>query len=387
MKNITLLLFTSVILSACGNGEKTTESVIASGNLTEMKAKKAELAKGIENYKSQITLLEAEISKRDTTASIGNAVLVEVDTLNPQQFQHYVATQGSISSEENIMVSPKIPGVITKVLVNEGDRVHQGQLMATMDAAALQSQLQQVNASYILAETTYERTARLWEQKIGSEMQLLQAEANKKSLMAQMDAIKAQIANSRIVAPVTGMVDEVNVKIGEMANPGVSGIRVVNMDELKVEATLADSYSAFVKEGDDVRIFIPNLNDTIVEKITFVSQAIDPQSRTITIEAKLKGNNQKLKPNMTAKLEINNYTAENATVVPSNVLLRNSDGSGNYYVMGVEKTENGFVAKRFDVEIGEQYGGKTEIISGIPKDAAIITMGFANVAEGQTIEF
>src|SRR5690606_11691832 len=168
------------------------------------------------------------------------------DTIRPQRFQNYVATQGSISSEENIMVSPKIPGVITKVLVAEGDRVRQGQLMATMDASALQSQLQQVNSSYILAETTYERTARLWEQKIGSEMQLLQAEANKKSLMAQMDAIKAQIANSKIVAPVSGTVDLVNLKLGEMASPGINGIRVVNMGELKVEATLADRYAAFV---------------------------------------------------------------------------------------------------------------------------------------------
>src|SRR5690606_33936646 len=131
---------------------------------------------------------------------------------------------------------------------------------------------------------TYERTARLWEQKIGSEMQLLQAEANKKSLMAQMDAIKAQIANSKIVAPVSGTVDQVNLKLGEMASPGINGIRVVNMGELKVEATLADRYAAFVKVGDEVKIFLPDLNDTIVEKISFVSQAIDPQSRTIAIE-------------------------------------------------------------------------------------------------------
>lgn len=387
MKNIAIALFISLILSACGKSEKTTESIIASGNLSEMKAKKAELSKEMDNLKSQIALLDNRINKLDTTATIGNLVLVEVDTLSPQRFQNYVATQGSISSDENIMSSPKIPGVITKVLVKEGDRVRQGQLMATMDASALQSQLQQINSSYVLAETTYERTARLWEQKIGSEMQVLQAEANKKSLMAQMDAIKAQIANSRIIAPVNGTVDKVNLKLGEMASPGSSGIRVVNMEDLKVEATLADRYAAFVKVGNEAKIFLPDLNDTIVEKISFVSQAIDPQSRTIAIQIQLQGKNQRLKPNMTAKLEINNYTAENATIVPSNVLLRNSDEAGKYYIMGVKKTERGYEVIRYEVEIGAQYGGKTEIVSGMPKDATIITLGFANLAEGQLVTF
>lgn len=386
MKNITLALFTAILLSACGKGEKTTDSIIADGNLSEMRAKKAELSQKIDNLNSELALLDVQINKLDTTEQ-GNSILVEVDTIRPQRFQNYVATQGSINSEENIMVSPKIPGVITKVLVNEGDRVRQGQLMATMDASALQSQLQQVNSSYILAETTYERTARLWEQKIGSEMQLLQAEANKKSLMAQMDAIKAQIANSKIVAPVSGMVDKVNLKLGEMASPGINGIRVVNMGELKVEATLADRFAAFVKVGDEVKIFLPDLNDTIVEKISFVSQAIDPQSRTIAIEVRLPGKTQRLKPNMTAKLEINNYTAEKAIVVPSNVLLKNSDETGKYYLMGVEKAEKGYEVIRYDVEIGLQYGGKTEIISGLPADATIITLGFANLAEGQQVKF
>ncbi len=388
MKKILTTILIALTIVSCGESDThSVNAVIDSGNLPEMKAKKAELAKSQQELQSQLALLDAAIAKLDTTTVSGNAVLVEVDTLQQQKFENYIATQGTITSEENIMVSPEIPGIITKVFVKEGDRVRRGQVMATMDASALQSQFQQIYASYILAETTYERTARLWEQNIGSEMQLLQAKANKESLKAQMDAVNAQIANTRMIAPVSGTVDEVNLKLGEMANPGTNGIRVVNMDDLKAEATVADRYAAFVKKGDNVKIFLPDLNDTIIEKISFVSQAINPQSRTIAIEAKVENKNQRLKPNMTAKLEINNYTAENATVVPSNVLLRNANVADAYYIMGVEKTEKGYVAKRYDVKIGGQYGGMTEIVSGLPKNATIITLGFGNLAEGQQVMF
>lgn len=389
MKHIITLIAFLFVLSSCGNGNDglSVEAVIKNGTLSELKAKKSDLDQQQQELEAKIALLEAKIQEVDTSASSGKPVLVKVDTLSPQKFEHFIAVQGSISSEENIMVSPEIPGVITKVFVEEGDHVQAGQLMAIMDASALKSQLQQIKSSYDLAKTTYERRANLWEQNIGSEMQLLQSKSSMESLQSQMDAVKAQIANASMVSPVNGVVDDVHLKLGEMANPGVNGIRVVNMSELKVKATLADRYAANVKKGDEVKIFLPNLNDTIIDKLSFVSQVIDPQSRSITIEAKLGNKNQYLKPNMMAKLEINNYTADSATVVPSNVLLQNPEFPDNYYLMGVEKVGNDFIAKRFDVKIGEQYSGQTEIISGLPENTTIITFGFGSVAEGQRIKF
>lgn len=387
MKKIAIILVSALLLSACGNTEKNVEAVIKGKNLSEIKAKKSELAQQQAALTSKIEKLEKALKKLDTTQTQGDAAFVKIDTLQPHQFKHYIAVQGSISSEENILVSPEIPGVITRVLVEEGDRVHTGQLMATMDASALQSQLNQVKSSFQLAKTTYERRKNLWEQNIGSEMQLLQAESNMESLSSQMEAVQAQIANNRMLSPVNGMVDAVNLKLGEMANPGTNGIRVVNMSELKAIATLADRFAAYINKGDEVKIYLPDLNDTIYDKISFVSQVIDPQSRSIAIEADLSNKNNRLKPNMIAKLEINNYTADSATVVPSNVLLRNPNNPDEYSVMGVEKKNGEMLAKTYRVEIGEQYSGQTEILSGLPKNATIITFGFESVADGQRIEF
>lgn len=386
MKKTIQILLASILLASCGNKEQSVDTLIESGDLAALKAKKVELQQQQQRLKSKITKLENKIQQLDTTQT-GTVAFVEVETLKPQTFKHYITAQGSISSEENIMVSPEIPGVITKVHVKEGDKVKPGQLLATMDASALQSQLQQVETSYNLAETTYQRRKNLWEQNIGSEMQLLQSKSQMESLKSQMDAIKAQIAKARMVSPVSGTVDAVNLKLGEMANPGMNGIRVVNMSELKAEARIADSYAGNIQEGDEVKIFLPDLNDTIYDKISFVSQAIDPKSRSITVETNLENKNRRLKPNMIAKLEINNYTADSTTVVSSNVLLSDPNSPNGYYIMGVEKENNAFVAKRYDVKIGKQYGGKTEILSGLPENATIITFGFGNVAEGQSLVF
>lgn len=387
MKKTHFIILLSLIISSCGNKEKSISEIIKTGNLSEIKATKSALDQRQKEIETKIGLLEAKIQELDTTGNSAKPVLVEVDTLEPQKFEHFIPVQGSISSEENIMVSPEIPGVITRVLVEEGDQVHKGQLMATMDASALESQLQQINSSYKLAKTTYQRRANLWEQQIGSEIELLQAKSTMEGLKSQMAAIQSQIDNAHIVSPVNGVVDDVKLKLGEMANPGTNGVRVVNMSELKVKATLADRFAGSVKKGDLVKIMLPSLNDTLLENLSFVSQVIDPQSRSFSVEAKLGNENKQLKPNMTAKLEIKDYTSNNATVVPSNVLLRDPESPDNYYLIGVQKEGDHFIAKRFDVKIGKQYNGETEIISGLPKNATVITFGFGGVAEGQKVVF
>lgn len=387
MKNAFLIFASALLFSACGNTEKNVEAVISSKNLSEIKAKKSELAKQQSQLTEKIEKLEAAIQKLDTTQSLGQAAYVEIDTLLPREFKHFIEIQGSISSEENILVSPEMPGVITKVYVDEGDQVRAGQVLASMDASALKSQLKQVRSSYQLAKTTYERRKNLWEQNIGSEIQLLQAKSQMESLASQMESIQSQINNYSIVSPVNGIVDAVNLKLGEMANPGMNGIRVVNMSDLKAVANIAGQYAGSVQKGDSVQIFLPSLNETIREEISFVSQAIDEQSRSIMVEVELGDEYERLKPNMIAKLKINNYINDSATVVPSNVLLRDPDNMDDYYVMGVAKKDDVYVAQSHKVEIGKQYSGDTEIVSGLPKNPVIISFGFESVADGQAIKF
>lgn len=387
MKKASLILALAVILTACGNSEKKAAIAIDGKNVSELMAKKSELVQKVADFKSEIERLEAAIERLDTTQSSIRAAYVEIDTIMPHTFKHYIEIQGSISSEDNILVSPERAGVITKVFVDEGDRVRAGQVLAAMDASALESQLRQVKASYQLAHTTYERRKKLWDQNIGSEIQLLQAQSQMNGLKSQMDAIQAQINTNRIVSPIAGEVDAVNVKVGEMANPGMSGIRVVNMDELKAQATIAGQYAGSVQKGDKVKIFIPSLNMTIEERISFVSLAIDQQTQSIMVEAELKADYPGLKPNMIAKLKINNYTNDSAIVVSSNVLLRDPNNIDDYYVMAVDQKDEKFVAQRHKVEIGKQYSGETEILNGLPKHPVIITFGFEGVADGQALKF
>lgn len=388
IRNLSFIIAGIVLLSACGNTiKKDVDAVIKGMNLPEIKAMKSELTQQVSQLNVKIERLDAAIQKLDTTHATIRAAYVEIDTIDPQAFKHYIEVQGYINSEENILVSPEMAGVITQVYVDEGDYVRKGQVLARMDASALKSQLQQVETSYHFAKTTYDKRKNLWEQNIGSEIQLLQAQTQMEGLKSQINAIEAQIKKFNIVSPINGIVDDVKVKIGEMANPGFSGIRVVNMTKLNARASIPGQYAGRVERGDSVDIYLPSLNETIREKISFVSQAIDPDTRSIMVQVNLGNQYDHLKPNMIAKMEINDYSRDSAIIVSSNVLLRNPDNLEEYYVMGVDEVDGHYVARTYNVTIGKQYSGKTEILKGLPENPVIISFGFESVADGQPIKF
>lgn len=377
MKNIIVISGVAALLWACGGA--------ASGDLEARKKKLDKYKSQLQELELKIAELEKEIALMDTTGSSGlKTRLVKIDTLKGTQFVHYIDIQGTIDSDENIMVSPEMPGVITAIHVKEGDRVSRGTLLANMDASALSNTLEEVKTSLALATTAYEKQKRLWDQNIGSEIQYLQAKTQKESLENRVKTIEAQIAMTRMKSPITGTVDAVNVKIGEMANPGMSGIRVVNLDKVKVKAMVSDNYIANIRKGDDVLIELPDIGKVISSKISFVGQVINQQNRSFAIEVNLDNKEKMLRPNMIAKLKINDQKLEDVLVVSSNLIQR----AGKQRFIMVAVNENGkYFARKREVTTGSEYDGKTVITSGLSKGDLIIVSGQNEVVDGQPLMF
>lgn len=284
----------------------------------DLESKKKELAdaKGqLKDLNVKIETLEKEIAKLDTSFKVDQkSKLVQVDELKIQNFKHYIEVQGNVDAEENVTALPQQPGLVTEIDVKIGDHVTKGQLLGlTATTAAVSDQLQAAQVQLGLAATAYEKQKALWDQKIGSEIQFLQAKTQKEAAEKNIDALKNQLEMTKIIAPVSGTVDQVNLRIGDMAAPSqlMPGIRIVNGEKLKVKAKLADSDFGKVKQGDMVSIEFPDIDKTVQAPVTYVSNTIDARSRTFAIEIKLANDHNEYAANLIAKLKINDETFRN----------------------------------------------------------------------------
>ena len=374
--NILIAGFTAFLLLACG-GENDDSLAGKQAELTKLKTEQSET-------EAKIKALEGEIAKLDTTIKQDDrAVAVTVSPVVSENFKHYVEVQGSIDAKNSVMVSPKSGGVLTSVLVKEGDYVKQGATMARVDNSVMKESIAEVQNQLALANTVYEKQARLWEQKIGTEIQYLQAKNNKEALEKKIATLNTQLGQSNIAAPISGVVDQVIAKVGEMAAPGAPIARVVNLSNLKVVAKVADSYVASVKKGDEVIVKFPDLDQEYKARITFVSTTVDPLTRTFRIEANLPSSNS-LKPNMLAQVQSNDATKKDALVIDQNLVQSTENGT----VVYVAENEGGKkVAKSRTVKTGLSYNGQIEILAGLKAGDQLITQGYQDVADGQAVIF
>jgi len=358
-----------------------------SENKEGVEGKKEELAKlkteRAENEK-KIKALEIEITKLDPKKSVEAKVKpVSIDTLDAAVFRHYVELQGTVDAKNNVMVTPKSGGVVTAMNVKEGDYVKAGSIIGRIDNSILSESIEELKTQMTLANTIYEKQKNLWDQKIGTELQYLQAKNNKESLERRMSTLNTQLAQTSIVSPMSGVVDMVNVKVGEMASPGVGVVRIVNLSNLKVMAKVSDTYAASVKKGDEVIIKFPDLKKEYKARISFVSTTVDPLSRTFTIEANLPSD-KSIKPNMMAQVQINDATSKNALAIDQNYVQSTEKGN----VVYVAVTEgNKKIARAKEVKTGLSYNGKVEILSGLTAGDQLITLGYQEVSDGQPIVY
>ncbi len=366
----------SLVLLACNSPSPLEQKKEA---LKQLKGQLAEL-------KTQIAGLEEEIAALDTSANQGlKSRFVSVEEVTRGTFKHYIEVQGSVEADNNVLATPEQPGVVTGVFVKEGDNVSAGQLLAELENTAIKRSLDEAKTALELAEETYTRTSKLWEQKIGSELQYLQAKTNFETMQQRVKTLEAQIDMTRIVAPVSGTVDAVMLKPGEMASPGMHGVRVVNLNHLKIVAPVADAFVGSVRTGLPVEVSFPDLDLVMQKQVSFVSRVVNPGNRSLSVEVDLSGCDCAIRPNMVGSLRINDVTLDSVVQVPSNLIQNLEDGS---YIMAVGTAENGGqMAKKVPVVTGMQYDGTIVVTSGLTEGQQIITAGSSEVVDNQPIEF
>ncbi|MGF6844976.1 membrane fusion protein (multidrug efflux system) [Chitinophaga sp. W3I9] len=366
-----LIPFVALMLASCGGG----------GNKAEQLEKlKQEKVKYNEDIDKKIAALEKEAGVKDTTQQKMKDVTVTAitDTI----FEHYIDVQGSVDARENVNVSARVPGVITNIFVREGQAVKQGQTLAQVDDQVLRANMAELRTQMDLANTLFEKQKNLWSQKIGSEVQYLNAKNQKESLERKMATLQDQQSQTRIIAPISGTVDAVIAKVGDNAAPGAPAFRVVNANNLKVTANVAEAYAGLLKSGDAVILSFPDINREIRSTIGFASRTIDPLSRTIKIEVPLKPD-AGLRPNMIARIRIVDYVAKNAVVVPVSVIQYTS---GKPYVMVAQNANGKMVAQRKTIDMGRTYNDKAEIKSGLTTGDKVITTGFQGLNDNDLIK-
>lgn len=376
VSNIAFAFIILAVVAACSKG---------GGNSVE--EKKEELAKLQAEEKSiseKIQKLQGELKVLDPKQEAEKVLSVAVTTVSAQNFQHYVEFQGRLDAKNNIFVSPQVGGAITNLYVKEGDFVKQGQTIATIDNSVMKQSLQEVEVQLETAKVFYNKQKNLWDQKIGTEVQFIQARSNVESLEKRLATLQSQLAMTKVTAPMNGFVDEIRQRAGELAAPGLGILRIVNSDNLKVVAQAADSYAGTIKQGDVVTIKFPDLGKETTAKLSFVSQTVNPASRTFTIEASVPKIDKQLKPNMTAIMNVNDQTKSNAIIINRNVIQQDENGN----IVYVAVTEGGKrLARSRKITTGLTYGGDIEIVSGLQAGDLLITQGYQDLVDGQPISF
>lgn len=379
-----ILMVTLFITSCSGDKKQSVETIIASDNLEAMRLKRAELVGQQQNIAAQLKQLDDRIRVLDT---VKNVPLVTTFKLKKEVFKHYLELQGNVNTKNLLVLYPEYNGVLTKVYVKEGQKVRKGEVLAKIDDGGLSQQLAQAEIQTNLAKTTFERQERLWNQKIGSEIQYLQAKSNYEAQAEAVNQIKQQIAKTVVRAPFSGVIDDVITDQGSVVNAGQTQLmRIVNLSDMYIKTDVPESYLNDVTVNKNVKVEFPVLGKTIDSKIRQVGNFINPANRTFKIEVAVPNKNKIIKPNLTARLKINDYTNEEALLVPLNIISENANGDQYIYVVNNKNGNNIGVAERVIIETGRTQGDIIEVLEGVNDGAEVVKEGARTVKNGQTVK-
>jgi RND family efflux transporter MFP subunit len=384
-KIISLIVITSLLLISCGdNKEQSIEDIIATDNLETIRQKRATIVTQQQEINNQIKKLDDKISELDKSKKIP---LITTFTVQQEVFNHYLELQGSVQTKQNLVIYPEMGGILNRVYVKEGQRVSKGQLLASIDDGGLGQQVAQLQIQADLAKTTFERQERLWNQKIGSEIQYLQAKSSYEAQQKAVSQLKSQLEKSSVRAPFSGVIDDVISEQGSVVSPGQSQLmRIVNLRDMYIETDVPESYISSVSKNKDVLVEFPVLGKTMNAKIRQTGNFINPANRTFKIEIAVPNKDRAIKPNLTAKLKINDYTNENAILIPQDIISENANGEQYIYVV---KDKNGkyAIADQVIIETGKTQGDVIEVLKGLEKnDVEIIQEGARSVRNQQEVE-
>ena len=367
-----IALVLALVVTACepktDNDKKLAEYEKAKTKLDEQKTKVHEL---------KTELIEAGIIQESENLS-----LVTTFALEPEHFERKVDIRGTVKSKGNITLSPESPGQVTKVLVREGQKMQKGQVLVIQDAEVLKNTIAELKTSLDLANTMYERQKKLWDKNIGTEVQYLEAKNRKESLERKLATTRSQLDKTKIKAPFSGVIDLVNIRVGEMVQPGQPIVRLVSLDNMYIKADVSEAYIGKFKAGQKVKVYFPSIDTELESKVSALGQVIELNNRTFELEVQIptKGN---VKPNMIAVLSIADYVNENALSIPNNLIFRDNNGA---FVYMLKKVDGNDVAMRADVALGITSGTKTEVLNGLKAGDVIIEKGIYDIANGAQVK-
>jgi RND family efflux transporter MFP subunit len=383
-----LLATTLTVLVSCGE-EKTIdasqislEQVLNSKNLDSLKAKKNELYNNQQEISKQLKLVNDRIAVLDENSKLP---LVTSIKSQAEVFNHYIELQGNVTTKSVVTISSEFNGLLSNVFVKEGQKVYKGQILAKIDDGGLSQQIAQMEIQKDLAKTTFERQKRLWEQNIGSEIQYLQAKSNYEAQTEAINQMKQQLDKTRVTAPFAGTIDEIFIEQGNLVAAGLSLMRLVNLSNMYIETDVPERYIADVTQGKRVDIEFPVLGKRMSSTVRQASDYINPANRTYVVEIPVTEQDPNIKPNLTARLKINDYSNKEAILIPQSIISEDAEGAQYVYILKNVKNNIGTV-QRVDITTGKTQDDVIEVLSGITTDMQLIKEGARSVKNGQRVK-
>ena len=378
------LILSSFILSCSGNKSESTKDLITSKNLEGLKSQKEKKLKAFNALKNELKQINDAIVDLDPSEKLPLISMLEI---KPENFDHYVEIQANVKTRNNVLLYPEYTGTLKAVYAQEGQKVKKGKLLAMIDDAGLKDQLEQLEIQAELSKTIFDRTQRLWDQNIGSEIQLLQAKTNYNSQLKSIAQLKKQLNRTKIYAPFSGTIDEIIANTGANMMPGQTPVmRIVNLSDMYAEADVPERYLSQIKRGTTAFVNIPVLNLELETNVRQTGTFINPVNRSFRVETPLENTSEMIMPNLNCKLKINDYSNPSALMIPLGVIKENANGQKYVYKLIPEDKKQVYRTQQAFVELGKKSFDKVEVLSGIEIGDLIVEEGATIVEDNQRVK-
>ncbi len=382
-KIYTLLLI--IIISGCNSSRNASiESLIESGDLEELKKRKKEYVDAMNTMKVELNEINNGISLLDENERL---TLVSKYEIQQTIFNTYIEAQANLKTRKNVLILPEFQGTLEKVFVSEGQKVKKGQLLAEINDSGLNEQYEQMVIQAEFAKENFERTQRLWDNNIGSEMQYLKSKTDYEASKKMVDQMKDRLSKTKIYAPFDGEIDEIISNVGSNLIPGVSQIlRLVNLDIIYAESFVSEKYISFIGEGTEAIVQIPLLNMEYRSSVNQTGNFINPSNRTFRIEVPVENFDNRIKQNLDAKIKINIYKKDDAIVIPLRIVREDALGKNFVYVMSEDNKEGVYLTSKQFITLGNKSEDKVEVTEGLSLGDIVVLEGAYSVEDSQRVK-
>ena len=382
-KIYTLLLI--IIISGCNSSRNASiESLIESGDLDQLKKRKKEYVDAMNTMKVELNEINNGISLLDENERL---TLVSKYEIQQTVFNTYIEAQANLKTRKNVIILPEFQGTLEKVLVREGQKVKKGQLLAEINDSGLNEQYEQMIIQADFAKENFERTQRLWDKNIGSEMQYLKSKTDYEASKKIVEQMKDRLSKTKIYAPFSGEIDEIISNVGSNLIPGVSQIlRLVNLDRIYAESFVSEKYISFINEGTEAIVKIPLLNAEIESSVNQTGNFINPSNRTFRIEVPMENFDNRIKQNLDAKIKINIYKKNDAIVIPLRIVREDALGKNFVYLMTENNKEGVYLTSKRFITLGNRSEDKVEVIEGLNLGDIVVLEGAYSVEDSQRVK-